>query len=265
MPTEERWFEAGKKRLEGRIVRPHAESTLDRAILLLHEGLGCVSAWRDFPEKVCARTGMPVIVYSRAGYGRSDGVELPRPLDYMQREGRNVVGAILDQCGVRDAMLVGHSDGGSIALAHSATADPHRRVRAMLLLAPHVICEEVSVRSIALAKHQYEEGDLREKLARHHGANVDVAFWGWNRAWLDPAFMQWSLEPLLPSVQAKVVVIQGADDPYGTLEQVARIEHGLNPDCQLRKVIIPKTGHAPWKERPEETLSEIERLADLRA
>ena len=262
MQFEERWFEADGKRLEGLVVRPSAESTLDRAILLLHEGLGCVSLWRDFPQKVCERTRLPVIVYSRAGYGRSDTIELPRPLDYMQREGRDVVGAVLDQCGVTDAMLVGHSDGGSIALAHSALSDPNRRVRSMVLLAPHVVCEDLSVQSIARAKLQYEQGDLRDKLARHH-TNVDVAFWGWNRAWLDPDFMRWTLVPLLPLVHSTIVVLQGEDDPYGTLEQVNLLERGLSPDCQLRKVIIPKTGHAPWRERPEETLEEIARLTRL--
>jgi len=246
-------------RLEGRIVLPHADATTDRAIVLLHEGLGCVAMWREFPERLAKETGHAIVVYSRAGYGGSDPVPLPRPLDYMQEEARHVVGPVLDQAGVREAVLVGHSDGGSIALVHAAL-DQRKRIAGIVLLAPHVFCEDISVSAITEAKHAYESGDLRAKLAKYHGKNVDVAFWGWNGAWLDPKFREWNLTPFLPDIRCRVVVMQGVDDPYGTLEQVDAIERGVRGSPAFRRMILPGVGHAPWRERETETIAEVRAL-----
>jgi pimeloyl-ACP methyl ester carboxylesterase len=260
----ERWFEVHGVRLHARVFSPHGVST-EPEIVLLHEGLGCVEMWREFPHRLAERTGRTVLAYSRAGYGHSDPVALPRALTYMHDEARRVLPAVLDQANVRQAVLVGHSDGGSIALIHAADADPAGRVSGMLLLAPHVFCEDVSVAAIAQARQAYEQGDLRDRLARYHGSNVEVAFWGWNRAWLDPGFRTWNLESLLPKVRANVVVMQGAADPYGTLAQVDAIEVGLARApgrAPFRRVILPGVGHAPWREREAETLAEVSALCD---
>lgn len=227
-------------------------------LVLLHEGLGSVSTWRDWPARLAAEAGYGVLAFSRAGYGASDPVSLPRPLDYMEREGRDVLPALLDQAGVRRALLVGHSDGGSIALVHAAT-DSGGRVRGLVLLAPHVICEDVSVSAIAAAREEYLHGGLRARLERHHGDNVDVAFWGWNRAWLDPGFRGFDLTGYLPDVRVPTVVVQGEADPYGTLAQVELIER-LAPG-PVERLVFPGVGHAPQRERPEETTHAVVTLA----
>ncbi len=236
--------------------RPNDAPTL----VLLHEGLGCVAMWRDFPEALAAATGLGVFTYSRIGYGGSDPVELPRPLTYMHDEGRVALPAVLDAAGVGEAILVGHSDGGSIAIVHAGSgAGP--RVRALALLAAHVFCEPMSVEAIARARDAYEHGDLRDKLARYHGKNVDGAFWGWNRAWLDPAFASWNIEEFLPRIDPGVatLVVQGDADPYGTLKQVDAIEAGVRGPCE--RLVLPGCGHAPHRERASETVDAISRLA----
>jgi len=225
----------------------------------LHEGLGSVSLWRDVPAEVSRMTGLASLVYSRRGYGQSDPVDVPRPLTYMHDEGRQVLPRLLHAAGVGEAILVGHSDGGSIALvAAGSGALPPSRARGLVLLAPHVVCEELSVRSIAEAREAYLHNDLRARLARHH-ADVDGAFWGWNRAWLDPDFRHWDLREFLPGVRAPVLLIQGADDPYGTLAQLDLIEEGVAGP--VRRLVVPG-GHAPHRDARGETLAAIAAFAN---
>ncbi len=243
-------------RLEYRFVP--ARSAGRPTLVFLHEGLGCVALWRDFPDAVAAATGCAALVYSRAGYGRSSPVPLPRPLTYMHEEGLTVLPRLLDAAGLDDVVLVGHSDGGSIALVHAGAADPAGRVRGVATLAPHVFCEALTVSSIARAREAYEAGDLREKLARHHGANVDVAFWGWNRAWLDPRFMEWSIEEYLPRVRVPVLVVQGREDPYGTAAQYERIASSCG--APARVVVLEACGHSPHRDQRETTLEAITRF-----
>jgi pimeloyl-ACP methyl ester carboxylesterase len=221
-----------------------------RAVVVLHEGLGSVSTWRGWPERLHARCGAPVVAYSRAGYGRSPPVPLPRPLDYMQREARDLP-RVLDAMGVDEAVLVGHSDGASIAIVCAATSP---RVLGLALIAPHVFVEDVTVASIAAARREYEHGSLRERLARHH-ANVDVAFRGWCDAWLDPAFGEWNITEHLPNVRVPVLVVQGDADPYGTLAQVDAIREGVRGPFEA--IILAGAAHAPWREREEETTTAV--------
>lgn len=192
--------------LEYRWFGPASDETL--TLVFLHEGLGCVELWRDFPERVAEATGCGVLVYSRAGYGRSDPAELPRPLNYMHIEGLEVLPKVLDAAGIRETVLVGHSDGGSIALINAGGL-VDARIRGLVLMAPHVFNEQVCVDSIRAAKQAYEEKNLREQLTRYHGDNVDCAFWGWNRVWLDPGFWQWNIEEFLPAIKVPVMVLQG--------------------------------------------------------
>jgi pimeloyl-ACP methyl ester carboxylesterase len=219
-------------------------------LVFLHEGLGCVSLWRDFPARLARATGCGALVYSRAGYGASDPVPLPRPLGFMHDEA-SVLPEVLDAASVRDAILVGHSDGASIALVHAGRDRPDR-VRALVLAAPHVFCEDVTVRSIEDAAVRYKDGDLRRALERHHGANVDVAFWGWNRAWLDPGFRAWNLEEFLPGIAVPVLLVQGRQDEYGTLGQLDAIEAGCR--APVTRIVLDDCGHAPHRDQPEHTL-----------
>jgi pimeloyl-ACP methyl ester carboxylesterase len=228
------------------------------AIVLLHEGLGAVGTWRELPRALHAATGAAVLAYSRCGYGRSAPIELPRPLDYMEHEGEHVVAAVLDAANIDRAILVGHSDGGSIAIVAAGCDRPvARRVAGLALLAAHVFCEDVSVASIERARGAYLEGDLRSRLAKYHD-DVDGAFWGWNRAWLDPGFRAWNIERYLASIAVPTLVVQGADDPYGTLAQVDAIERGLRGP--VTRLVLPGCGHAPHRERPDETVAAV---ADL--
>jgi pimeloyl-ACP methyl ester carboxylesterase len=228
-------------------------------LVLLHEGLGCVAMWRDWPAELARASGLGVLVYSRAGYGGSDPVTLPRPLTYMHDEGERVLPAVLDAAGVKRAILVGHSDGGSIAIVHAGTEAARGRIFGLALLAAHLFCEDISVASITRAREAFVDGDLRARLARHHGANVDCAFWGWNRAWLDPGFRRWNIEHYLPRIDVPVLAVQGEDDPYGTLLQVEAIARGVRG--QLRRLILPGCGHAPQRDRPTETTDAVLALA----
>lgn len=240
---------AGGRRLE--YARHGPAPAAAPTLVFLHEGLGSVSTWRDFPRRLADATGCGALVYSRAGYGGSDRVPLPRPLRFMHEEAR-VLPEVMDAASVREAVLVGHSDGASIALVHAGSA-PSARVRALALEAPHVFCEDVAVRSIERAAENYLSGDLRRALERHHGPNVDVAFWGWNRAWLDPGFRGWDLRGWLPSIGAPVLVVQGTDDPYGTLAQVDAIERGVAG--RFERCVVPGCGHHPHREQREITLA----------
>jgi pimeloyl-ACP methyl ester carboxylesterase len=223
-------------------------------LVLLHEGLGCVGMWRDFPAALAARTGYGVLTYSRFGYGKSDPAPLPWPLTYMHDEAFEVLPAVLDQAGVRKAILVGHSDGASIATIYAGGRQDFR-VRGLVLLAPHFFVEDISVRSIAEAKEAYEQGDLRERLARHHGDNVDNAFWGWNRAWLDPAFRAWRIDDAVAHVRVPMLIIQGRDDQYGTAAQLELAE--ADAYCPVETMLLDDCRHAPQVDQPALTLAAI--------
>lgn len=223
-------------------------------LVFLHEGLGCISTWRDFPARVAEATGCGALVYSRAGYGNSDPITWPRPVNFMHREALFTLPAVLDSAGVRDAILVGHSDGGSIALIYAGGVQDVR-LRGLILEAPHVFVEDLSVESIRRAADDYESGQLKQALERHHGSNVECAFWGWNRVWLDPLFRSWNIEEYLPGISVPVLVIQGEQDEYGTLLQVEAIERG----CKgiVESIILPGCGHSPHRDQPERTLETI--------
>jgi pimeloyl-ACP methyl ester carboxylesterase len=226
-------------------------------IVMLHEGLGCVALWRDFPAKLAAASGHGVFVYSRAGYGVSDPVDLPRPLDYMTREARFSLPAVLEAIGLKRGILLGHSDGASIAAIHAGEC-PDERIKGLILVAPHLFTEPMGLASIAGARSAYETGDLRAKLAKYH-AHVDCAFRGWNDAWLDPEFRTWDISAYLAAIAAPVQIIQGESDPYGSARQidVARKELSVPPDVAM----LPGVGHAPHREATETTIEHIRRFA----
>jgi pimeloyl-ACP methyl ester carboxylesterase len=223
-----------------------------RALVLLHEGLGSVSAWRDFPEALQRATSRRVIVYSRFGHGSSDLPPAPRTLAFFHEEAYDVLPQILGRLDVEEPILVGHSDGASIALVHAGG----RPVGALVLLAPHVLVEDVTLAAIRETRGRFETGDLRQRLSRHH-ADPDAAFRGWCDVWLDPAFRGWTLEPEAERVDCPVLLIQGADDPYGTLDQLDRIEARVRGPV-YRKVV--PGGHRLHRDAPEDVLREVVRF-----
>ena len=244
----DRFLRVGGARLEYRWIGPGPEEA--PTIVFLHEGLGSVSTWRDFPLRMVEATGWGALVYSRAGYGRSDPVPLPRPVEFMHAEAK-VLGGVLSATGVRRAVLFGHSDGASIALIHAGSR-PHSAVAGLILLAPHVFVEDLSLTSIAQMAGVYRTTDLRRRLARHH-RNVDVAFWGWNRVWLDPEFRLWSIGEFLPAIRVPALVIQGEDDEYGTWAQVESIQARSGGPVDVLK--LPDCGHAPHAQHPDAVIA----------
>jgi pimeloyl-ACP methyl ester carboxylesterase len=230
------------KNIEAQRLGPAQGPTL----VFLHEGLGSLGLWRDFPQRLSEASGLGAFVYSRAGYGASDPAPMPRPVRYMHDEAK-LLPEILEATGVDDPVLFGHSDGASIAVIHAGSGG---KARALILEAPHVFTEEEGLRSIEQARAAYENGDLRKRLARHH-RDVDAAFWGWNRPWLDPEFRTWNLEAFLPRIDAPVLVIQGEDDEYGTRRQLDAIQRGAR---EVETLLLPACGHSPHRDRPEATL-----------
>jgi len=246
------WLRAGGKRLEARQWLPAGARA--PSVVLLHEGLGSVSLWRDFPARLAEATGRGVLAYSRAGYGRSDPVELPRPLDYMRREARDVLPDLL--AGLSDFVLIGHSDGASIAAIYAGeVADD--RLAGLVLIAPHFFTEAPGLASIEAAREAWETTDLRARLARHH-ADPDNAFRGWNDAWLDPDFRNWNIEAAIPGIRAPVLAVQGEDDQYGTLAQLAALKRGLR--APYSEVVIEECRHAPHVEQPGALLAAVARF-----
>jgi pimeloyl-ACP methyl ester carboxylesterase len=247
------FLDIGGARLEYRMIgaRPDAAPT----IVMLHEGLGSVSTWGEFPAKLSETMG--VFVYSRAGYGKSSTVSLPRPLDYMQREATDVLPKLLDAIGFRRGILLGHSDGATIAACYAGSVQDHR-VRGVILMAPHFFTEQSNIDAINKIVATYES-ELRPRLARHH-ANVDVAFRGWSGAWLDPGFLAFDTTDALAYIRVPVLVIQGATDPYGTLAQVKVVEDECY--CPVETLVLPGVGHAPHREDPDETLAAVAAFAD---
>lgn len=222
-------------------------------LVLLHEGLGCAAQWRDFPERLVEATGCGVLTYSRQGYGRSSPVTLPRSLEYLNQDGPVELALLLDALKLDDVVLLGHSDGASIVLAHAASNDP--RVRGSIALAPHVLVEARTLEGIRQTVTQWHTGRLREQLMRHHGDSVDGAFHGWSDSWLHADF---SLEPLvarLTDIARPLLVIQGRDDQYATPEQLSVIKAHVSAPCDC--VLLDDCQHFPQREATQATLGLI--------
>ena len=223
-------------------------------LVLLHEGLGSVSHWKDFPARVAQVTGCPVTVYSRYGSGNSDLLAEPRPVTYMHDEALRVLPELLAQLQIENSILIGHSDGASIALIY---AGAHDRVRGLVLLAPHVFVEELSVASIAEAKTSFETTNLPETLGRHH-RDAARTFWGWNHIWLHPEFRSWNIEEYLPRITCPILGIQGLDDQYGTMAQVKAIARQSGGPVEI--LPLTQCRHSPQRDQPEAVLAAIARF-----
>ncbi len=225
-------------------------------LVFLHEGRGSVSLWRDFPAKVAARLSAPALIYSRRGYGQSDALAGPREPDFMHREALDVLPKLLDHYGIRQSLLIGHSDGASIALIYAANHP--EMVAGTVLMAPHVFVEAVSHSSIAGIAETYATTDLKARLARHH-AHVDDAFYGWSRIWLNPRFRTWSLGAECERLVTPSLLIQGEDDEYGTLAQLDAIQQ-VAP-APITRLVLAKCGHAPQRDQEATVLDAIDRFA----
>ena len=223
-------------------------------LVFLHEGLGSLSMWRDFPDRVAAATGCEAIVYSRYGYGQSEVLCEPRTVDYMHVEALQALPEMLERLSVFNPVLVGHSDGGSIALIHAAA---HKGVKGVVVMAAHVFVEDLSVKSIAEAKTAFVTTDLPQKLARHH-ADAARTFWGWNDIWLHADFRSWNIEEYLPRIRCPLLAIQGFDDEYGTMAQLEAIARQAGGSVELLR--LSDCRHSAHRDQPQAALEAIARF-----
>lgn len=244
------------RRLRARLLQPARSDGLDRTTLVfLHEGLGCIEMWRDFPQALCDATGCPGMIYDRTGYGGSSPWPYDPGVRYMEIEADEILPALLAELGVEDCVLVGHSDGGTIALNYAA-ADP-APLRAVVTLAAHAINEPVCVAAIGRARAAFD-GDLRRRLARYHGDNTDGAFRLWSGAWLAPGFEPMDADRRLPTIAVPVQAIQGEDDEYGSELQLGIIAGKVGGYCETR--LVPDCGHSPHLQQPAYVTAEIARF-----
>lgn len=225
------------------------------ALVFLHEGLGSIRQWRDFPSQVAQASGRRALVYSRYGYGQSDVLAEPRAgVDFMHREALEALPELVAKLELERPVLVGHSDGASIALIYAGAGHP---VRAVAVMAPHVFVEPICVESIRKASEAFATSDLPQKLGKYH-RDPAKTFHLWADAWLDAAFPGWNIEEYLPGINCPVLAIQGEDDEYGTMEQLERIRRGVRGPCEL--VRLEKCGHAPFRDQPQATLDALTRF-----
>ena len=221
------------------------------AMVFLHEGLGSVSMWRDFPQQVADASGCEAVVYSRYGYGRSDPLTEKRKPQFMHDEALVALPEFLDQLHIERPILFGHSDGGSIALIHAGAN--RRPVTAAIVMAPHVLVEDISITSIEKAREVYLATDLKQRLGKYH-QDADSAFWGWNDIWLAPAFRDWNIEEYLAPIACPLLAIQGEDDEYGTMDQIERIGRQVR-DVELVK--LADCRHSPHKDQPLQVIAAV--------
>ena len=241
------------------IARDHSDRRQQPLMIFLHEGLGSLAMWKDFPKALCTALRCRGLVYSRPGYGRSTprAADEAWGLDFMHRQAHEVLPALLKALAIDTAQeeqrpwLFGHSDGGSIALLHAAGYPD--RVAGTIVMAPHILVEDISVTNIEAARQAYLHGDLKARLARYHD-DADSAFWGWNRIWLHPPFRQWSIEDQIAPISAPLLAVQGIDDEYGTLEQIRGIARRV-PHTQL--VELPACGHSPHRDQPDALITAV--------
>jgi pimeloyl-ACP methyl ester carboxylesterase len=247
--------EVGGMRLEYRLIGPRPDEA--PTIVMLHEGLGCVGLWGEFPEKLAAATGAGVFVYSRAGYGQSSPSALPRPVTFMHDEAK-LLPRLLELIGFRRGLLLGHSDGASIAAIYAGSVQDHR-VRGLILIAPHFFTEDSGIAAIVRVRDDYASTDLRMKLARWH-ADPDNAFRNWNDTWLEPGFRKWDITTELAYIRVPILIVQGENDQYGTVAQIEAAERECY--CPVEVALLAGVGHAPHREAPDLLLRTISDFAN---
>ena len=248
----------GRYRLPVEIIElpVHSMGASRPMLVFLHEGLGSIAQWRDFPMAVSLAAHLPAVVYERGGYGNADPLDAPRSVRYIHEEALQSLPEVLLRLQIDDAILIGHSDGGSIALIFAALWP--QKVRGIITEAAHVFVEDSTLAGIREAVNQYDSTDLPERLSRYHGSNTEAAFRGWSETWLSPAFRDWNIEEYLPGVRCPVLAIQGRDDEYGTPAQVEAIVNGVSGPAE--PLIIADCGHVPHHQAREMVLAEMTRF-----
>jgi pimeloyl-ACP methyl ester carboxylesterase len=247
-------FEVLGQHLEYRWVGPPPDDA--PTIVFLHEGLGCLAMWRDFPDRLASATGSGALVYSRMGYGASEPVRGPRPVRFMHDEALDVLPAVIERFKLKEVVLLGHSDGASIAIIYAgALLAP---IRALVLEAPHVFVEPICIESITQIARAYETTGLRERLVQYHGGNIDSMFRTWTDVWLRPEFRQWNIEEYLPAIESPVLVVQGEDDKYGTVRQVDAVVTQVSGPA--KSLLLARCGHSPHSDEPDEVLEAASRF-----
>jgi pimeloyl-ACP methyl ester carboxylesterase len=249
--ADEGFLDLAPLQLEYRMIGPRPEAA--PTIVMLHEGLGSVGLWGAFPEQLASATGAGVFVYSRASYGKSRPGKLPRSINFMDEEALDVLPRVLAAIGFERGILFGHSDGASIATIYAGGVQDHR-VRGLVLMAPHFFTEEMGLAEIRRTNEDYATGNLRDKLKRWH-SDVDGAFRSWSEPWLDPDFRDWDITEALGYIRVPILILQGADDQYGTIKQ---IEAALQECyCPVDVAILPGASHSPHRDAPEATLDAV--------
>jgi pimeloyl-ACP methyl ester carboxylesterase len=246
---------AAGRRLDYR--RIDARSPDRPPLVFLHEGLGSIEQWRDFPDRVAEMTGCGAVVYSRYGYGRSDPLEEGRGVDYLHREALDSLPEVLAALDIREPILIGHSDGASIALIHAGAG--RWPVRGLILEAPHVFVEDITIAGIVEAEAAYRKTDLAQRLGRYH-TDVDRTFRGWCEAWLNPEFRGWNIEDCLPGIRCPVLLIQGMEDEYATMAQLDAIERQVSAPVQ--RLELANCGHTPHRDQPDAVLAAMTRFIE---
>ena len=241
------------KSIKSNFIAPAKEKP---TLVFLHEGLGCIELWRDFPQVVCESTACDGLVYDRKGYGGSDTYGGPWPTDYLTIESQTYLPALLEACNVKDAILIGHSDGGTIALLAASFCG--ERIRGLITEAAHIFVEDITLEGIRRAVQAFETTDLKDRLARYHHENTDTTFRRWANRWLSLEFYDWNVEEYLAKITCPLLVLQGEDDEYGTAAQVQRIVSGVSGPVEAR--LIPRCGHVPHFQAQETVLSEMTRF-----
>ena len=227
-------------------------------IVLLHEGLGSLEMWKDIPEKLFKELGLNIFVYSRAGYGKSSTINLPRPINYMNLEAEKYLPKLLSEFNLNKVFLLGHSDGATIAAINSTLDNNNYEILGTILIAPHFFIEEMNIVSIREIRNIYED-NLKKRLSKYHN-NPDIAFYGWNDVWLDEKFKNWNITHILKDIKIPILAIQGKDDPYGTLSQIEILEENLKG--KLKKLILNNCGHNPLIDKPKESINKIKEFID---
>ncbi len=233
-----------------------AASAEEPWLVFLHEGLGCTAMWHDFPHRLALATGKPALIYDRQGYGRSGPRRRPSGVDYLQQEAETALPALLDHFGIETAILIGHSDGGTIALLFASRF--RQRAAGVIAEAAHVFVEPATLKGIRATVAAFAQGGLEDQLSRYHGSRTRAMFYNWSDVWLSSGFRNWNIEGCLPQIRCGVLVIQGLNDRYGTVRQIDAIAGGIGP--QARRWLIPSCGHAPHREAPRRTLAAMQRF-----
>jgi pimeloyl-ACP methyl ester carboxylesterase len=249
--ADQGFLELPPLRLEYRMIGPRPDAA--PTVVMLHEGLGSAAAWGSFPDQIAAATGAGVFVYSRAGYGQSSPGVMPRSTSFMEEEASDVLPRVLDAIGFRRGLLLGHSDGASIATIYAGSVQDHR-VRGLILIAPHFFTEEIGLAEIRRARKSFEAGGLRDRLKAWH-ADVDCAFYSWNEPWLQPAMRGWDITEALGYIRVPILIVQGEGDQFGSLKQVETAQRECF--CPVETLVLPGIRHVPQREAPELTLNAV--------